>query len=209
MTVPYTYYLYHKPTGKKYYGVRWAMNCSPDDLWKTYFTSSKYVHELIEQYGVDSFDHEIRKIFDTSDSAILWEKRVLTRLHVLNNDTWINKNISGSIKNDVHPLLNKHHSEETKRKISASNSGKTRSDEVKKNMSEKRSGPKHWNYGKVWDDETKEKNRQTNIMRRQSSPELFVPPPSTKGMKMSDEAKKKMSDARKKYWAERKKVLDI
>jgi hypothetical protein len=46
-------------------------------------------------------------------------------------------------------------------------------------------------------------------MRRQSSPELFVPPPSTKGMKMSDEAKKKMSDARKKYWAERKKVLDI
>ena len=34
-----------------YYGVRFAKNSSPDDLFKTYFTSSKYVRELINKYG--------------------------------------------------------------------------------------------------------------------------------------------------------------
>lgn len=210
MSIPYTYFLYHKPTGKKYYGVRWAKNCSPDDLWVTYFTSSKYVKMLIEQYGKESFDFEIRKTFSDVDSAISWEKKVLIRMNVLNNDSWLNKNISGSIKNDIHPLLDKHHTDETKKKISNSKIGKSVHDEKsRKEMSDMRSGDKHWNYGKKWDDETKEKNRQSNIRKRLESPELFKPMPSTKGMKMSEEAKQKMSDARKKYWAERKKLLDI
>ena len=37
MTIPFTYYLYHKPTGKKYYGVRFKKGCHPDDLWNKYF----------------------------------------------------------------------------------------------------------------------------------------------------------------------------
>ena len=53
-TIPYTYLLTHVQTGKKYYGVRFAKGCNPSDLFITYFTSSKYVKSLIEEYGIES-----------------------------------------------------------------------------------------------------------------------------------------------------------
>lgn len=200
MSVPYTYFLYHKPTHKKYYGVRWAKGCMPEDLWTTYFTSSKYVKLLIQQYGKESFIFEIRKTFSDVNSAILWEKKVLRRLNVLTNEEWLNKNISGSIKNDVHPMLNRHHSLETKERIRNSKLGRSLSAETKKKLSESHSGSNHWNYGKKWDKETIEKNRQSNITKRKEFPELFKNPPSPKGRKHNDETKKRMSEARKKYW---------
>jgi hypothetical protein len=81
-TVYFTYYLYHKPTGKKYYGARWKPACNPSDLWDTYFTSSKHVHKLIEEYGKESFHYEIRKMFSNKSECISWEQRVLKRLKV-------------------------------------------------------------------------------------------------------------------------------
>lgn len=47
----YTYYLYHTPTNKHYYGARYAKNAHVGDLWNTYFTSSKRIHNLIEEYS--------------------------------------------------------------------------------------------------------------------------------------------------------------
>lgn len=105
--IPYTYHLYHKITDKHYYGVRWAKSCNPTELWVTYFSSSKKVKNLIRLYGKESFEPEIRKIFKTSNEAILWEEKVLRRLKVLSNDNWLNQNINGSIVYDVHPLLGK------------------------------------------------------------------------------------------------------
>ena len=52
---PYTYIITHLPTGKRYYGSRYSQYCRPDDLWFKYFTSSRAVHELIEQDGRDAF----------------------------------------------------------------------------------------------------------------------------------------------------------
>ncbi len=46
-------------------------------------------------------------------------------------------------------MYNKHHTEETKKKISRSNKGKKRSEEVKKKMSEQRAGKKHPRYKKT------------------------------------------------------------
>ena len=61
---PYTYLIKHTPTNKVYYGYRSANKVEPhNDLWKAYFTSSTYVKDLISQYGIDSFEFEIRKIF--------------------------------------------------------------------------------------------------------------------------------------------------
>jgi len=95
MHTPYTYSLLHKPTGKKYYGARWAVNCHPNDLWQTYFTSSKHVKKLIEEYGKDSFIYTIRKVFNSVDDCRIWEQRVLTKLHVPKNTSWLNKNVCG------------------------------------------------------------------------------------------------------------------
>jgi hypothetical protein len=95
MTTPYTYFLFNKITGEKYYGVRYANNCTPSDLWCTYFSSSKSVLKLIELYGKDSFHYKVRKTFDSSKEARSWEERVLRKINILNNDTWLNKNICG------------------------------------------------------------------------------------------------------------------
>ena len=87
----YTYYIYHRPTDQHYYGARWAATADPTDFWVTYFTSSRAVKSLIKEYGVDSFDIQIRKVFVTGIEARLWEHRVLKKLKVWKNSRWLNK----------------------------------------------------------------------------------------------------------------------
>ena len=59
----YVYKVTNKITGQFYHGSR-ANNIAKErtpeeDLWKFYFTSSKVVKRLIEEYGIDSFIVEI------------------------------------------------------------------------------------------------------------------------------------------------------
>jgi hypothetical protein len=109
MHQPFTYLIKHKPSGKVYYGVRYAKKCSPKDLWKTYFTSSEDIRMLIESDGKDAFEFQIRKIFNDAKKAIEWEKRVLKRMKVIKREDFINRNIPGSSMFS--------HSEETKKKM--------------------------------------------------------------------------------------------
>ena len=105
--VPYTYLLKHKPTRTYYYGVRYANNCNPKDLWSTYFTSSKHVQKLITEHGKDSFDFEIRKIFVDANDARKWENRVLKRLRVTNRSDFINQTDNISISREAASSSNK------------------------------------------------------------------------------------------------------
>jgi hypothetical protein len=91
----YTYVLKCIPNGKRYYGVRFANKCSPEqDLGIKYFSSSNHVKKLIEQYGKGSFEFQVRKTFQTKASAQKWEAAVLRRLKVLTNQhLWLNKSI--------------------------------------------------------------------------------------------------------------------
>ena len=90
MTIAYTYRITCIPTGQSYYGVRYANNCNPSDLWNTYFTSSTIVHKLIKVHGPDQFQTEIRKIFEKGEDARAWECGVLTRLKANTNPVWLN-----------------------------------------------------------------------------------------------------------------------
>jgi len=91
-TIPFTYRIVHIKTGQWYYGVRFAKNCHPSDLWTTYFTSSKTVKTIIQNEGSNSFTFEIRKVFSCSESAKRWEARVLQKIInwsiVLNKNAW-------------------------------------------------------------------------------------------------------------------------
>lgn len=129
---PYSYFLYHKPTGLKYYGIKHAKNCHPDQLWKTYFSSSIIVKKLIAAYGTDSFEFSIRKTFKTSDQALLWEHRVLRRLNASNRQDWINRH-NGGIKFRS-PIT---HREETKQLISKKLKGRKFTNEHKLKISKK------------------------------------------------------------------------
>jgi len=92
--MPYTYLIGWSKLNKYYYGARWAKNCSPNDLWKTYFTSSKHVKQFRKLNGEPDII-QVRKIFENENDCKIYEKKVLIKLNVLKKDKWINKNISG------------------------------------------------------------------------------------------------------------------
>ena len=95
--IPYTYRIQFTPTGEYYYGVRHAKDCKPSELWITYFTSSAVVKNLIKEHGKDKFTFEIRKIFDSAQSAITWESKVNKYTRKWNN--YLNQTDAKSIGN--------------------------------------------------------------------------------------------------------------
>ena len=99
MTTPYTYVIGWPTHNLFYYGVRYRANCHPRDFFVDYFTSSKLVYECMLKYGMPPY-RKIRKTFDTPKQAIIWERRVLSRMKVLYNDKWLNKNIGGAVEFD-------------------------------------------------------------------------------------------------------------
>jgi hypothetical protein len=161
----YTYLIKCTINNKFYYGVRWGNKVpSSEDLWIKYFTSSKVIKNLINQYGKDVFLFKVRKVFTTKQEAIAWEETVLRRLKVLKSpDIWLNKCISKAIRYDIHPRKGIILSEQTKEKISKSNIGKPKfTDSQKSLMSLNRKGSLHWNHGNTWTDTIKQKNSNTN-----------------------------------------------
>jgi hypothetical protein len=194
---PYTYLIKHRPSGKVYYGFRAANKVDPeDDLWKHYFTSSPGVQKLIEETGADSFDIEIRRVFETKEQAVAWETRVLTRCKVLHDDRWINQNVAGYIVP----------TEESRKKISDFHKDKPKSDEHKRRLSESQKG-KSKNY--VQTEEHKRKNSiansgMNNPMYGPCSPERAAnisaakkgKPAKNKGQAMSEEQKAKIRAAK-------------
>lgn len=86
----YTYLIGWSEHQKFYYGVRFAKGAKPEDLWKTYFTSSKYVKAFRIKYGEPDII-SIRKAFIESKDARIWEHKVLRRMKVVNKDKWLNK----------------------------------------------------------------------------------------------------------------------
>ena len=91
ITIPYTYSVTHKKTGIHYYGSRYSKGCSPDDLFKTYFTSSKIIHDLIKLEGIDGFLIKVRRKFKDDLSCIIHENRFLKRVDAKNNTKFFNR----------------------------------------------------------------------------------------------------------------------
>ncbi|QMP83901.1 MAG: hypothetical protein [Caudoviricetes sp.] len=121
MHKPYTYLIGWSKQNKYYYGVRFAQKCQPNELWVSYFTSSKHIIEFRKIYGEPDII-QIRKIFDDVNKARLWESKILKKLKVSTNENWINKTDNVSID----PIM--------ALKGTMTHIGKKRSDESKKKM---------------------------------------------------------------------------
>jgi hypothetical protein len=122
---PYTYLIGWSTQDFWYYGVRYAQNCNPDDLWVSYFTSSKYVKEARYMYG-DPDVIQIRKTFNDQKNAVLWETKVLKRLKVLKSDKWLNKNVAGKMNpgfGKENGMFGKKHTDEVKQRLSIASKG--------------------------------------------------------------------------------------
>lgn len=92
---PYTYLIGWPEHNIWYYGVRYSKNCNPNDLWNPYKTSSDHVKNFILENGNPKVI-QVRKVFTDTQSARLWESRVLRRMKVVNNNQWLNKHDSMS-----------------------------------------------------------------------------------------------------------------
>ena len=68
MTIPYVYLLGWTSQNKWYYGRRTANGCNPSEFWITYFSSSKYVKQFIEEHGEPDVI-QIRKTFSDVDKC--------------------------------------------------------------------------------------------------------------------------------------------
>lgn len=131
---PYTYYLYHVPTGKKYYGVKFGKDADPSKFWTKYFSSSKEVKALREEYGDDSFIPEIRRTFNTAEAACKWEVKVLRKLKAGEREDWLNNKFDNGRPCVMTPII--------REQISLSNKGKVFSEEHKRKLREASKGRK-------------------------------------------------------------------
>ena len=106
----YTYYLHWTEKNIGYYGVRYARDCDPSDLWETYFTSSKHVERYVIRHGNPDVI-SIRKTFgEDTDSAREWEKKVITRCRMVERKEFLNhtNNMGPPINNNwgtMEPIL--------------------------------------------------------------------------------------------------------
>lgn len=132
---PYTYLIVYQVTGQVYYGVRHAKGCHPNEIGKTYLSSSKRVKKLIALHGAQAFKFEVRRIFDSVEKARRWETRILRRFDARTNLKFFNKHnnenydkINNTGKNNpmygtISPTRGTKLSAETKAKISLAVTG--------------------------------------------------------------------------------------
>ena len=125
---PYTYLIGWSKYKKYYYGVRYAKNCLPTDLWIKYFTSSSIVAATRLELGEPDII-QVRKIFVTKEQARSWETKVLKRMKVVANEVFLNKN-----DRPAPPISNRPMSEYNKKKLLEAKLGKPRSEATKQKL---------------------------------------------------------------------------
>jgi hypothetical protein len=129
---PYYYLIIHKPSGKYYAGSQYGKTSNPDNLLKTYFTSSKLVKELIQKDGVESF--AIQYIECRDDAREYEQKYLMENYEKYGREkflqTYLNRNLSPGIllSEDIIEKANK------KRKVSNSISAKKLIEEGRHNF---------------------------------------------------------------------------
>lgn len=94
MSTPYTYLIGWSELDLWYYGVKFGKSADPALFWVNYFTSSKYVKSLREEFGEPDV-REIRKTFEPKEAASEWERKVIRRLGAVWSDKWINRGNGG------------------------------------------------------------------------------------------------------------------
>lgn len=145
---PYTYLIRWNELNLNYYGRRTAKGCHPEELFITYFTSSKYVSDVIAEHGMPDVI-KIHKIFSDTKKCCDQEERFLTRVNASKSLNWLNQT-NGDMRWDTTGIPN---SESQKQKISNSLKGRSlpyvMTDVIRQNMSISASGCKRGEMSEI------------------------------------------------------------
>jgi hypothetical protein len=146
MPKPYTYLIGWPELDRWYYGIRFAKKAHPDDLWVTYFTSSKHVKAFAAEHGPPTIK-QIRKIFEEGgvDKAREYEHKVLRRMKVVKSSRWLNKT-DGKSRPSMVGDDNHMRSPEHRKRFSENNPMKN-PEIAAKTASKLRGVPKPWQQG--------------------------------------------------------------
>ena len=202
-------YIHTSPSNKKYVGIT-GQN-PPEKRWdegrgyphNAHFTSA------IKKYGWENFKHEIVADNLTVSEAEEMERNLIQLYNTMDQEYGYNltsggesgkryseearRNISLSLRGEKHPNYGKHHSEETKRKISEAQIGKEISEETRKKLSEA-------NRGRTYSEEYKQRMSEICKGRVVSDETRERISEALKGREFSEEHKAKISEAAKERW---------
>ena len=131
----YKLYVHICPNGKRYYGIT---KKNPSRRWENGHGYKKNQHffRAIEKYGWDNIEHIILHDSLTEHEAKELEQYYIQWYDTANKEHGYNISLGG----DYNPMLGKHHTDETKARISKAHIGKHHSDEAKKKMSKNSKG---------------------------------------------------------------------
>lgn len=202
----YLYEIKHKETGQFYIGCRWAKNADPSELLNPnhpnggYFTSSNVVKGIIEREGLNVFEIEYieefhpeivqMNAFKKVYSIVDLEKFELTFTGIIKCKLCLNKCVSGMFPKNITP------SEETRKKMSEAQKGKSLSEETKRKISAtaRRKKIKRKIEAHIRRSERKHsyesRRKMTEALKGEKNPNYVK--------SLSDETKKKISKTKKK-----------
>ncbi len=143
----YTVYAHiNKANGKIYVGIT---KLNPEKRWRNglAYSENQHFYNAILKYGWDGFEHEIIASKLTKEEACNFERILVEKLDLKNPEYGYNQMDGGSLPpiktGENHPNYGRHLSEETRSKISKSKTGKKigpHSEETKKKISEGNKG---------------------------------------------------------------------
>lgn len=170
MNIPYFYKIKHKSTGKYYVGSQYGKNANKNNFFKTYFTSSQKIKNIIKTEGIEIF--EIMLLYERQDAREFEAYYLSKCFRLLGREKFLslfyNRTLSPGILLD-NEIIEKQNFTKKERWASGKISkpvppnwkGKKRSSKMRERLSESKKGH-------VVSDETKNKLRIANLGKRQS-----------------------------------------
>jgi hypothetical protein len=136
MIAAYVYTITNKITGEFYHGYRYrnqTLGINPnDDLWVTYFTSSRRIKNDIKKYGKTAFSATI--IYENSDSIKCWQQEQIAIKKDWGNPLLLNGKYHDPESNiEIFRRVNIL-TESSRQKMSAAGKGRPKSEEHKKKI---------------------------------------------------------------------------
>ena len=205
----YTVYKLISPNGKIYVG------CTSKKLNNIFgkngngYRFNERLYNDIDEYGWENFKHEIVASGLNETEAYTMEKDLIHSLDSTNPYNGYNISNGGkgitSLYGNRHPMYGKHHSEESKNKMSESHKGCVISDETRVKISEALKGriPSEYqrsriaesNRNRIITEESKQKNREAHLGKRHTEESKSKISKALKGRPVGNETRQKISIA--------------
>lgn len=172
----FTVYMHITPSNKRYIGI------TSKDLEERFGSNgclyrNQIFGRAIKKYGWDSIKHVVVAQNITKEEAKKLEIELIAKYDTTNPKHGYNRSIGG----DIPVIFGQHHSEETKRKISGSNSGKEISSETRKKISD--------SVKQLWQTGTYQEKQHNKVISDISKKRMSE---AHKGKTLSEEHKEKI-----------------